>query len=184
MPSRKDGPPSIWGTHMVFWETFWQIQPRPSFATLPAGFESMEFSYVGTNSLINGGKEWESITSFRIRDARARIGSQKFSHPLWGEILQRIKGQTNNDCRFQILIRSWFRLIPYTSNVSLLEDEIQDWGMFLFTISYGSYAVDQRSGVGWFSGWFKIFVICKRNSNAEFWSSRCENCFSTEQNHP
>ena len=43
--------------------------------------------------------------------------------------------------------------------------------MYLFTISYGSHAVDQRSGDGWFSGWFKIFVICKRNSNARFWSN-------------
>ena len=42
--------------------------------------------------------------------------------------------------------------------------------------------MDQRSGVGWFSGWSKIFVLCKRNSNAEFWSTRCEDCFSTEQN--
>ena len=30
----------------------------------------------------------------------------------------------------------------------LLEDKIQDRGMYLFTISCGSYAVDQRSGVG------------------------------------
>ena len=35
-------------------------------------------------------------------------------------------------------------------------------------------SVDQRSGVGWFSGWFKIFVLCQRNSHARFWSTRCE----------
>ena len=29
MPSRKDGPPSIFGTRMVYRETFLQIQPRP-----------------------------------------------------------------------------------------------------------------------------------------------------------
>ena len=28
MPSREDGPPSIFGTHMVYRETFLQIQPR------------------------------------------------------------------------------------------------------------------------------------------------------------
>ena len=28
MPSRKDGPPSIFGTRMVYRETFLQIQPR------------------------------------------------------------------------------------------------------------------------------------------------------------
>ena len=47
-----------------------------------------------------------------------------------------------------------------------------------------SYAVDQRSGDGWVSGWFKIFVICKRSSNARFWDAGREDCFSTEQNHP
>ena len=56
--------------------------------------------------------------------------------------------------------------------------------MYLFTISYGSYAMDQRSGDCWISGWSQIFVFCQRNSNARFWSTRRENCFSTEQNHP
>ena len=41
-----------------------------------------------------------------------------------------------------------------------------------------------EGGGGWISGWSKIFVFCKRNSNAKFWSTRCEDCFSTEQNHP
>ena len=43
----------------------------------------------------------------------------------------------------------------HVSNVRLLEDEVQAWGMYLLTISYGSYAVDQRSGDGWISGWLK-----------------------------
>ena len=49
--------------------------------------------------------------------------------------------------------------------------------MQLFAISYESDAIDQKSGDGWFSGWFKIFVINKRHSNAEFWSTWCEDCF-------
>ena len=44
--------------------------------------------------------------------------------------------------------------------------------------------MDQRSGVGWFSGWFEIFVIYSWYFNAEFWSTWCEDCFSPEQNHP
>ena len=103
----------------------------------------------------------------RIRDATQDRQPEKHSS-LVREDLQRTKEQTNNDC----------------SNVRLLEDKIQDWGMYLFTISYGSYAVDQRSGVGWISGWSQIFVICMRNSNARFWSTRCQDCFSTELNHP
>ena len=35
-----------------------------------------------------------------------------------------------------------------TSYICLLEDKIQDRGMYLFTISYGSDAMDQRSGDG------------------------------------
>ena len=40
------------------------------------------------------------------------------------------------------------RLVLYTSDVCLLEDKVQDRGIYLFAISYGSDAVDQRSGVG------------------------------------
>ena len=46
--------------------------------------------------------------------------------------------------------------------------------MHLFTISYTSYALDRRSGDCWFSGWLDAFVLCKVNSNAKFWSTRCE----------
>ena len=44
------------------------------------------------------------------------------------------------------------RQVPFTSNLCLLEDKIQDRGMYLFAISYGSDAMDQRSGDGLFSG--------------------------------
>ena len=41
-----------------------------------------------------------------------------------------------------------FDKYPTTSNLCLLEDKIQDRGMYLFTISYGSYALDgQGDGV-------------------------------------
>ena len=94
------------------------------------------------------------------------------------ETLQGIMGQTHNDCRFRIFI------LTSSSNLCLLEDKIQDRGLYLFTISYGSDAVDQRSGVGWFSGRFKILFIYSWYFNAEFWSTRCEDCFSPEQDHP
>ena len=38
--------------------------------------------------------------------------------------------------------------------------------------------MDQRSGVGWFSGRIEIFVIYSWYCNAEFWSTWCEDCFS------
>ena len=56
--------------------------------------------------------------------------------------------------------------------------------MYLFTISFGSYAVDQRSGGGWISGWSQIFAFHQRNSWSRLWVTWRENCFSIEQNHP
>ena len=148
------------------------------FSSLSAGIESVEFSYIRTNSLITGGEEWEPNTS-PGSEMPVWTVSQKFSHPLWGRFFKELWGRPTTTADF----RSSFRQIPHASNICLLEDKIQDWGMYLFTVSYGSYAVDQRNGDGWFSGWLKIFVICKRNSNARF-CTRCEDCLSTEQNHP
>ena len=120
------------------------------FSTLSAGVESIELSYIRTNSLITGGEEWESNTSSGS-EMPARTVSQKFSHPLWGRFFKELWCRPTTTAEF----RSSFWQIPYTSHVRLLEDQIQDRGMYLFTISNGSYALDQRSGDGWFSGWFK-----------------------------
>ena len=70
--------------------------------------------------------------------------SQKFSHPQWRRLFKDLWGRPTTTADFG----SSFRQIPYTSHVCLLEDKIQDRGMYLFTIPYGSYAMDQRSGDG------------------------------------
>ena len=86
-----------------------------------------------------------------------RTVSRKFSHPWWGRRL--FKGLW---CRPTTAdFGSSLRQILHTINVCLLEDKVQDRGMYLFTISYGSYAVDQRSGVVIYSWYF----------NAELWST-------------
>ena len=41
-----------------------------------------------------------------------------------------------------------FDKFPHTSKIRLLEDKIQNRGMYLFTIYYGCHAVDQGSGDG------------------------------------
>ena len=74
---------------------------RVFFSTFSARNESMEFSNVGTNSLINSGEERESNTSSGS-EMPVRTVSQKFIHPQWEEDVQRIMRQTNNDCRFRI----------------------------------------------------------------------------------
>ena len=73
-----------------------------------------------------------------------------------------------------------FDKFPNPNNICLLEVKIQNWGMYLITISYGSYAMDQRSGVGWISGLSEIFTFYQRNSWSRLWVTRRENCFSTE----
>ena len=176
MPSRRE-----WAAkHLVH---TWYIRKRfcksryVIFSTLSAGVESIGvLIYQNTHHTCG---EWEPNTSSGS-EMNFRTVSQKFSDPQWGRLFKELWGRPTTTADF----RSSFRQIPFTSNVCLLEDKIQDRGMYLFTISYGSDAVDQRSGVGWFSGWFEIFVIYSWYFNAEFWRTWCEDCFSTEQNHP
>ena len=139
----------------------------------------MEENYWGTTSYVYSGEEWKTGTKSRSEMPVWTV-SQKFSHLQWRRLFKELWGRPTTTADFG----SPFWQVPYTSNLCLLEDKVQDRGMYLFTISYGSDAMDQGSGVGWFSGWRKIFVICSWYFNAEFWSTWCEDCFGTEQNHP
>ena len=56
MPRRREGPPSIRDTHGESGNVFCKSN-GVFFSTESAGIESMEFSCVGTDSLINGGEE-------------------------------------------------------------------------------------------------------------------------------
>ena len=56
MPSRREGPPSIWDTHGISGNVF--VKSRcVIFSTLSAGIESMEFQYRRAASFIYSGKE-------------------------------------------------------------------------------------------------------------------------------
>ena len=160
------------GTRMVYRETFLKIQQR-----LLQHFirKSRILMYPNTHHHM-----WwvKAKHQFRIRDASQDRQLEIQSSLVREDLELWNRPTTTADFRSS----SW--QIHHASNIRLLEDKIQDWGMYLFTISYGSYAVDQRSGVGWFSRWSKIFVLCKMISNAKFWSTRCEDRFGTEQNHP
>ena len=70
--------------------------------------------------------------------------SLRFSHLQWRRLFKELWSRPTTTADFG----SSFRQFPYTSYVSLLEDKIQDRGMYLFTIPCGSYAMDQRSGDG------------------------------------
>ena len=70
--------------------------------------------------------------------------SQRFSHLQWRRLFTELWCRPTTTADFG----SSFIQVPYTRNLCLLEDKVQDRGMYLFTISYGSYAMDQGSGVG------------------------------------
>ena len=179
MPSRREGPPSIWDTHGISGKVF--VNPVAS-SSAPYPQELNPWSS-GREEPIHLSTVEKSEKQTPVQDQRCQSGPSAKSSVIPCERLfkELLWSRPTTTADF----RSSFRQIPYTSNVCcLLEDKIQDWGMYLFAISYGSYALDQRSGDGWFSGWFKVFVIYSWYSNAEFWSTRCEDCFSTEQNHP
>ena len=101
-----------------------------------------------------------SMPNFEVLDARIASALNKIIHT--SQFKRRIsleEQKAQKEDRFlrgrQIayLIYDHFRVTGIqdsvdSSNLSLLEDKVQDRGMYLFTISYGGDAMDQRSGVG------------------------------------
>ena len=180
-PRRKEGPPSIWAPHGISGNVFANT-PASSSAPYPQELNQQ-------NALIEEPFHTSTMEKSEWRtqnhDLRCQSGpsgpsakdSVIFSG---GDSFKELWSRPSTTADF------WSSLwqVPYTSNLCLLEDKIQDRDIYLFTIPHRSNAMDQRIGVGWFSGWFKIFVIYSWYFNAEFWSSWCEDCFSTEQHHP
>ena len=78
MPSRREGPSSIWETHGKSGNFFCKSR-CVIFSTLSTGIESMEFQYRRAASFVHLGEEWESNTSSRS-EMPVRTVSQKFSH--------------------------------------------------------------------------------------------------------
>ena len=173
MLSRNDEPPSIWDTHGKSGNVF--ANPTASSSAPHPQQSNPWISNVSEHTSPHVMSESQTPAQDQRRTVR-----QKFISSLVKEDFQKNYGADQQ--RLQIS-HPHFDKFTHVRNVRLLEDKIQD-GMYLFTISYGSYALDQRSGVGWISGWSIIFVLYKRNLNAKFWSIRYEDCFSTELNHP
>ena len=89
--------------------------------SLSSRIESMEFQYRRAAPFIISGKERDK-QKMKMRDASLDSQPKILSYSV-EETLRRIMGKTNNGCRFQIFISQ----IPYTSQVCLLEDKIQDF---------------------------------------------------------
>ena len=114
----------------------------------------MGYNNWGAASYVHSGEKWKTRTTSRSKMPVWTV-SQRFSRLQWRRLFIELCGRPTTTADF----RSPLWQVPYTSNVRLLEDKVQDRGIYLFAISYGSDAMDQRNGVGWFSGWIEIFVI-------------------------
>ena len=104
MPSRINGPPSIWDTHGISGNVFAKSTVVSSAAPYPQELNPWSSHYIRT-TLTH--QMWEKVRTkhqFRIRDARVRTVSQKLTSSLVREILQKIMVQTNKDCRLRIFI--------------------------------------------------------------------------------
>ena len=78
---------------------------------------------------------------------------------------------------------SSFWQILHANNIRLLEDKIQNWGMYLSTIYFGSYAVDQIMELVHSVDDLKSSLSKKGTHGPKLWVARCENSFITVQNH-
>ena len=145
-PSRREGPPSIWDTHGILGNVF--ANPDAS-SSAPYPQELHQWNSSLEEPLHSSTVE-KSERQEQDQDLRCQSGpsAKRFSHPQWRRLFKELWGRPTTTADF----RSSFRQIPYTSNLCLLEDKVQDRGMYLFAISYGSDAMDQRRGDGGFSG--------------------------------
>ena len=101
MPSRKDGPPSLWDTH-VFRESFLQIQRRLLQHLIRRS--RIHGVLIYQNRFTHHRRERvRTKHQFRIRDASPDRQPRIQSSPV-RRILQIIMEQTNNDCRSQIFM--------------------------------------------------------------------------------
>ena len=104
----------------------------------------MEYDNWGAASYVYSGEKWKTRTKSRFEMPVWTV-SQRFSHLQWRRLFKELW------CRPTTTADFWSPLwqVPYTSNLCLLEDKIQDRGMYyLFTIPYGSNAMDgQGDGV-------------------------------------
>ena len=98
-------------------------------SALSSRIESMQFIDRGAASFIHSGKEWEANTESRSEMPVWTV-SQKFSHLQWRRLSKELWGRPRKTADFGSSL--W--LVPYTSDVCLLEDKVQDWGMYWITI--------------------------------------------------
>ena len=99
-------------------------------STLSTRIASMEFIDRRAAAFVYSGEKWKARTRSRSEMPVWTV-SQRFSHRR--RLLKELWSRPTTTADFG----SSFRQIPHSSHVCLLEDKIQDRGMYLFTIPYG-----------------------------------------------
>ena len=167
MPSRNDGPPSIW-TRMVFRETFF------FFSNLTA---SLSAFYPQESNL------WESNVSQHtsphvMSENQKPAQDQRCQSGPWARNSFDFKeGRSPKDYgadqqRLQISDLHWDKFTtPATFACWKIRFKIEVWICSQFLTEAMLWIIEVR--------WLNL-----RNSNTIFWGIRRENCFSTEPNHP
>ena len=127
--SRREGPPSIGDTHGISGNVF--ANPDASLSTpyrkeLNQWSSSIEEPFHSSTVEKNERQKQDQDQ----REMSVWTVSQKFSHLQWRRLFKELWGRPTTTADF----RSSFRQIHNTSHVCLLEDKIQDCGMYLFTI--------------------------------------------------
>ena len=150
MLSRNDKPQDIWDTHGISGKV--SVNPPASSSSPYPGVFNPWISNVTEDTSPHVSSERQKPDT--TLDPRCQSGpsARNSFDPMEGRFS---RGRPTTTADF----RSSLWQIPYTNNICLLEDKIQNWGMYLFTMSYGSYAVDQRSGYGCIGGWSEIFAF-------------------------
>ena len=133
--SRREGPPSIWDTHGTSGNVF--ANPDAS-SSAPYPEELHQWSSSIEEPLHSSTVE-KSERPEQNQDLRCQSGPSAKDSVIFSG------GDSSNNYGAD---QQRLQILDHTSDVCLLEDKVQDRGMYLFAISYGSDAMDQRSGDG------------------------------------
>ena len=141
-PSRREGPPSIWDTHGISGNVF--VNPDASSSTpYPQELHQWNSSieeplHSSTVEKVNGKKQDQDLRCQSGPSAKdSVIFSGGDSSKNYGADQQRLQ---ISDLHFD--------KFPTPATFACWKIRFQDRGMYLFTIPYGSDAMDQRSGDG------------------------------------
>ena len=140
-PSRREWPPSIWDTHGISGNVF-----ADPLASSSAPYPQELHQWNSSEEPLHSSTAEKSDRPEQNQDLRCQSGPSAKDSVIFsgGDFL---KNYGEDQQRLQISDPS-FRQVPLTSDICLLEDKVQDRGMYLFASSNGSDAMDQRSGVG------------------------------------